>query len=450
MSLGRHRLAGALFGFFVALSANAETPLPSAHVRPAHGRDDDEGTLARDVARLSRHWSSFGRVLRQAPRLLQRGDVWPLSLPELREGDAPNCATVAVLGTRNVSFLFSTGNEKEGRRSWPLSSSVGFSELTLCGPQKTLLADATVQMRSPRGVLEVLLALTDGPVPPAAEALPGREAGPAEGMAWIGGRPALAPVMRRAAHFERRSRQDGARDLWRKTLMSDAAGTGAVGLLLEAGCHRLDVLADSDRDGGVDVDAQLGDLDTGEVIARDESESGQASLFTCVGRRTSAQLSYVGAPPKAPALVVGASWALPESIPVAWGSLARARIARTLEPRALGSLGSGPVYTSLGVQGSTRLPARLEAGVCYTVAAAAIRGNVGSFAMGVQAGAIRRENHAARGGDGVSLSFCAERTSQVVLEVQSSGKALAWILGIWRTAPLGSASVQVSEQRPHG
>lgn len=446
MALGRPWLRGALFGCLVALSVRAETTL-SHHVRPADG-SDDEGPLARDAVRLSRHWSTFGRVLRRAPRLLQRGDVWPLVLPEPFDGDTPNCATVAVLGTRNVSFLLSTGNEKERRRSWPLSSSVGLAELTLCGPQKKLLTDATVQMRSPRGVLEVLVALTDGPVPPAIEALPEREAGPSEGMAWIGGRPALAPVTRRAAHFERRSRQDGAQDLWRKTLTSDPEGSGGVGLLLEAGCHRLDVLADSDR--GVDVDAQLVDLDTGDVLVRDESTSGQASLFTCVGRRTSVQLSYVGAPPQAPALVIGASWALPESIPAVWGSVARARIARTLEPRALGSLGSGPVFTSLGVQGSTRLPTELEAGACYTVAAAAIRGSVTSFALGVQAGATRRENHAARGGDGTSLSFCAERTSQVVLEVRSSGKGLAWVLGVWRTAPLGATSAQGAERAPHG
>lgn len=449
MILRRPWLAGVLLAVSVALPAGGETHREtSAKVRPARGDDGDEGALARDAARLAHHWSAGGRVVRGAPRLLQRGDRWPLILPGFALDDSPSCASVAVLGTRNVSFLLGTGTDGEGRRVWPVSSNVGVAELTRCGPQKALLADAAVQMRSPRGVLEVLVAVTDRPVPPAAEILPAREAGPTQGVAWIGERPALASVARRATRFERRTRQDGARDLWRKSVVSDRSGTGAVRLLLEAGCHRVDVLADSARDGGVDVDAQLADLETGEVIAQDESESGQASLFACLGRATPVQLAYVGASRKAPALVVGASWALPESIPVPWGSLARARIAQTFEPRTLQALASGPVYTSLGVQGSTRLPAALEGGACYTVAAAAIRGSVAAFALGVQAGATRRENHARRGSDGVSLSFCAEASSPVVLEVQSSGRGLAWILGVWRTAPLAPFSTAPISTEP--
>ncbi len=399
----------------------------------------DEGELARDMARLAAQWGARGPIQRTPARLLHRGEQRRLLLPpELLESSA-GCVTVAVLGAHNVSFLLQTGSDSVSRRAWPVTSRAGLAEVTRCGPRKASLRELTVQMRSPGGLLESLVQLSEEPGPSARSFLSSRQLGPAPPPSPIGPRPRLAPALERAQRLEDVARRAGASRVVHTALNSDGAGRGALPVRLDPGCHRLDVLAEGDASGGTDVDARLVDLQGDEPVIEDASESGQATLSVCVGRAKRVSLLYTGTPSRSAVTVTVASWSLPETIPEAWGPLARERLAEAVGRELLGSLREGPVQTSLGVQGVTRLPLELLPGACYTVAVAALRGAGTSFALGVRSGAAHRENHTRDGAGGVALSFCAEGGAEGRAEVHAGGFGVAWVLGVWQTAPAATS-----------
>lgn len=360
------------------------------------------------------------------------------------------CVTVAVMGARNVSFLILADGDPSARMAWPLASRAGLAEVTRCGRRKSTLEGLSAQMRSPRGVLEFLVHVVREPGPPARKILATRQAGPGQAPPSIGPRPRLPPVPERAARLERVARRAGASRVVHTTLTSDGAGRGTLPIRLDVGCHRLDVLAEGDANGGADVDARLVDFHRDEPLLEDASESGQATLEACVGRVTRVHLAYKGAPSRSETLVTIASWPLPEALPTRWGPVARERLARALGREMLQGLRMGPLLTSLGVQGATRLPVELEPGACYTVAAAALRGAVGSLALGVRAGAVRRENHTRDEGNGVALSFCAEGAAGGQIEVRAMGGGVAWVLGVWQTAPAPGRAPHPSPHRAEG
>lgn len=415
-------------------------PVPGAvratdRVRPADGSLRDEGELARDMARLVAQWGARGPIQRTPARLLHRGERRRLPLPAEALGAPAGCVTVAVLGAHDVSFVLQTGTDAVSRRAWPVASRAGLAEVTRCGPRKASLRELTVHMRSPRGILESVVHLSADSPPPARSFLASRQLGPALPPASIGPRPRLAPVKERAGRLERAAKRAGASRVVHTALTSDGAGRGTLPLRLDPGCHRLDVLAEGDASGGTDVDARLVDLHGDEPLPEDVSESGQASLSVCVGRAERLSLVYTGTPGRSDVMVTVASWPLPESLPEAWGPLARARLAGALGRELLGSLQGGPIQTSLGVQGVTRLPLEVEPGACYAVAVAALRGAGTSFALGVRTDAVHRENHTREDTGGVALSFCAEGATAGNVEVHAGGFGVAWVLGVWQTAP---------------
>ncbi len=420
------------------VKASPRTRAPgTSGVRPADGSPSDEGALAEDVATLQRAWSGEAEVGRLEPRLLERGDRRPVFLPSAAlNDDTESCTTVAVLGARNASFvlLFGTNEATDGRRAWPVPSSTGVAEVTRCGARKSLLEGLTVQMRSPRGLLEYLVAVAKEPPTPIVEILPRRDPGPSQSAPSVGPRPTLQPVTERARRAERRARRDGAKSTQKLPAPADRAGHGFTTLQLETGCHRIEVLGAPGSDGEVDVDAELYTLSGDEELTRDESENGQATLRYCVGRSTRVRLAFSGAASESEVVVVQSSWELPDALPVEWGPIARGRLATALGTDLLRALPSSPVYTSLGVQGATLLPFEVEPGACYAAAVGGIRGQALSVALGVDAVSVRRENHSPNAAEGVALSFCNRHGTRALLEVQASGAGLAWLLGVWQTS----------------
>jgi hypothetical protein len=409
-------------------------------VRPVDGTLSDEGLLARDRALLEAAWLPTAHVERGTPRLLQRGERRSLVLPSDAVSTDEGCTTVAVLGERNVSFVLGVTSEGGLGRSLPVASRAGLAEVSRCGPRRKWLQGLSVHMRSPRGVLEWVVATSGEPLPQAGDVLPSREVGPLAPPPALGPRPRPLPLARRARGIEENARREGAVRFVRASVNSDRAGRGALPLRLDAGCHRIEVLADAPVDaetGGHDIDAALRDLETGEQLVQDDGESGDANLTWCVGESREVRLAFVGAPGGSSTLVTVASWALPPGLPASWGPTARARLAQAVGLGVLGSLVEGPVDASLGVQGHTWLPLELEPGACYVVGVASLRAEPASLALGVQTGPVRRENHALPGAQGVALSFCAAGRATHV-EVQSSGYGLAWMLGVWRTSRLQS------------
>src|SRR6478735_11087252 len=134
--------------------------------------------LGSDVRELTAARAPLSRVVRLKPRLLERGNRLPLSVPpELLSPKDSSCTTVTVLGVVDAHFVLRFAEADPGAPStaFPEASAAGASEVTRCGAGKPLLAAAYVEMRSPRGVIETLVANSSAPLPPLTEVLPGRD-----------------------------------------------------------------------------------------------------------------------------------------------------------------------------------------------------------------------------------------------------------------------------------
>jgi hypothetical protein len=136
--------------------------------------------------------------------------------------------------------------------------------------------------------------------------------------------------------------------------------------------------------------------------------------------------------------LVRAHWDLPRGLPLAWGPSARANMATVLREHRL-SPTSSPLYESLGVQGTTELALAVEPGVCYSAAIISLFGSVQTLAIGAKVNARGEVNHSASDVAGTAVSFCAHGAERALLEVESRGTALGWLVAVWETgrAPIG-------------
>ncbi|HMJ14918.1 MAG TPA: hypothetical protein VK524_26075, partial [Polyangiaceae bacterium] len=329
--------------------------------------------LESDATRLRSAWQKHGSVQYLKPDLLERGSVRPLTLPARLLNPTPGCTSVAVLGTASTNFLLRVPafpGGVEAATLMPEASVAGAAQVTRCGPSKLALSALEIEMRSPRAVLEVVIASTPQPPPLLRRVLPERDPGPLAPFVSSGPPPTSAPLATRARSLEDRARREHALEFARTSIESDAAGAGQTLLRLAPGCHRLDVLgvpAPPRSLRPVDIDAELSALDRSSGAVSDMSENADASLLSCVGESVPMRLRFAGSLPGTPVALLHARWALPETLPESWGSIARARMASALGVQHVRALGSPPVYTSLGVTGVTALPVQVEPGNCYVV-----------------------------------------------------------------------------------
>src|SRR5882724_358998 len=89
--------------------------------------------LGTDVATLTRARAAYGRVVRLRPRLLERGERLPLSVPaELLNPRDSSCATVTILGVPESHFVLRFAELDPGAPStaFPEASAGGAAEVT--------------------------------------------------------------------------------------------------------------------------------------------------------------------------------------------------------------------------------------------------------------------------------------------------------------------------------
>src|SRR5690606_11173810 len=138
--------------------------------------------LQGDVERLKLAWAGSAKLEELKPVLMERGSMRRLFLP--REATNPNsedCTTIAVLGSPSTNFLLRFLRSEDDAmlgRDWPEPSIAGATQLTRCGARKSMLGRIAVEMRSPRGVLEFIVAQSSEPAPSLLKALPHRDPGP--------------------------------------------------------------------------------------------------------------------------------------------------------------------------------------------------------------------------------------------------------------------------------
>jgi len=401
--------------------------------------------LGEDVKALRSARGFYGRVVQLKPRLLERGERLPLALPpELLNPKDSSCATVSVLGVRAAHFVMRFSELDPGAPSsaFPESSVAGALEVTRCGAAKPYLADLSIELRSPRGVLETLLSVSPAGSPPLVEILPSRAAGTELDLGDPGPRPDLAPLAQRIARLEQRARSSGASSFDRDTLLSTADGSGGIALVLGAGCHELTLLDATPLAHGappVDLDLELLEGENTPPLALDRAEDADASASVCLGQPTSVELRFVGATPGGRVLMTRARWDLPSGLPSDVDARARGRLARLAELAHFRPKRT-PIYRAIGIQGTTELPFEVEPDACYTALLVPLHGEAQSLSLSVIARAVGQAPRGAQDASGSAVSFCARGAERAMFEVDSRGASLSWLLAAWETGrlPLGA------------
>lgn len=405
----------------------ATTALP----RAAHA------DLATDVSVLRAARSAYGPVVQLKPRLYERGERGPLPIPpELLDPKTPACVTLSILGVRELHFAVRFSQLDPGAPSTAFgeASVAGSSEVTRCGANKPYLAAVLLEMRSPRGIVEVLLSSAAGRVPPLSALLPNRDPGLELPLGESGARPAPAPLAARLERLTTRARQDGAQSVGIAQVQAGEEGAGAESIALDAGCHELSLLAESSQgpSSAVDLDFELLDAESGARLGSDRAEDADASLSLCMGSASRTELRFVGGPARAALSLVHVRFDLPPGLPASWGPEARGRMAKVARDARL-RLATQPFYSSLGVQGTTSLPLEVEPGVCYSALLVSLRGEVRNLSLSARVRAAGESPRWVSDTDGGALSFCAHGGRHATLEVSSEGASLAWLLSVWTT-----------------
>jgi hypothetical protein len=389
-------------------------------------------TLVEDVARLREAWRSSAQVEQLMPRLSSRGDTLPLPLPLWASAPGPKgCVSLAVLASPRVSFVLQVG---DGPGLDMRTSEVGWVQLHRCGASRLDLRRALVEMRSPRGILEVLVGEAPAPLAEVSSVLAHRDPGPKSPGGEAGPAPIPPPLEVRALAWEAQARRDGASQIERQLIKPAGAQVPSARLSLAEGCHRLSALGlqPSPQDAPRDLDLFLRGEALYELRREDQSENSDAEISLCVAAPVAVRVGVLGLGPADPAVLQHARFPMPSGLPLHWGPLVRARLAEAFFRRY--SLGAPrePVHEALGVAGRTLLPLQLERRTCYTAGLSVFSGT--PKALLLEAMPPDRDGAADSTSEAEALivAFCTGEEAFARLRVEAVGLSVAWLVTVWR------------------
>jgi hypothetical protein len=417
-----------------ALSAAAFALL--AWVSPARA------TLGEDLQSLRAAWARESRLEQLRPRLLSRGETIPLALPLwATEGKTERCTSVSVLANPRVSFVLQVAN---GPTLDVRTSEVGWVQISRCGSRRVDLRRALLEMRSPRGILEVLVAEAASPLPTVSSVLAHRDPGPKSPGGQAGPAPTPPPLELRAVAWEAQAKRDGATQIERQLIRAEGTDIPTARLSLGEGCHRLSALGlqPSGRDSPRDLDLFLRGEALFDLRREDQSENSDAEISVCLASPAPVRIGVLGLGTTDPAVLQHARFPMPLGLPLHWGPLVRARLAEAFFRRHSSGTPRGPVYESLGVAGRTTLPLNLELRTCYVAGLSVFSGS--PKALLLEATPTDRDAAADSTGDDEALvvAFCTGDDAFAQLRVEAVGLSVAWVAAVWRIereAPLEGA-----------
>jgi hypothetical protein len=398
-----------------------------------------QASLLDDVAQLTQRWSATARVQRIVPRLLSHGERIPIVLPPFaEEADDAGCSSLAVMGSVSTSFVvLRTALVRGSLVGDSVPSVAGAVELVRCGRQRSQLANLWVEMRSPRGVVEFVVAHSPGRLTSLRQELPHRDPGPAWPEGEAGPRPVSPPLKARVGEWEAEAKRDGALAADNRILRADESARVGVDLSLEEGCHRLAGLGLSParQEQSLDIDLVLYRDSPRTILREDQSENPDASVSLCVAQETDVILDVLGAPPGEPVALLHARFPLPEGLPLRWGPVARERLAEALWDQHFAGVADPPIYESLGVTGMTVLPLQIEPNTCYVVSAGILRGLVKAFQLRLITAGGQASASASNERTSAAVAFCSGVEQGAQLQVEAFGASLAWLAAVWRAEP---------------
>ena len=169
------------------------------------------------------------------------------------------------------------------------------------------------------------------------------------------------------------------------------------------------------------------------MLSRDRGDAPDAHLEACVGVRTSALVTFGGAPSVIDLQLTHTRWSIPENLPDVFGPDGRARMTSALRSRAVTLPPARAVVLATGVAGSTPVAFDVEPGACYVGVAAIVRGTARSFSLRATVGA--RDAQDDRGSNGGAIvAFCSYDRSRAVVDVDVRGGSSGWGLAVFRVA----------------
>ncbi len=404
--------------------------------------------LVDDVSALKSFWSKTKARGSRPPKLLERGDQMPVVLPQRFIAKREECTSVVLISAPNVSFVLRIIPRRGEAPEAPEASVAGLAQVVRCGERREQLGRLLVEMRSPRGVLEVIYAAADAPLPSARRLLKARDPGPVDEAHPIGPPARAETLTARVAAIRAAAWRAGADDQRRVGLTADGRGTGGHDLELRPGCYRVDVLSAQAPDGwrsSADVDLDVRRLPDGALVVSDRGEALDAHVDLCTASRGQVRLAYSGGFPHVPLLGLLSHFPFPADFPNHWTDSTKNQLALLLHHKRL-PLG---VFADanrrrewLGVAGVTRAALPTQAGACYTVVVAAHAGTPSGFALVARQGQIHVENQSSAPGQPTFVNFCPKRSGSARLEVEAQGSALIWRMVAYRSGELPPGASQ--------
>lgn len=320
------------------------------------------------------------------------------------------------------------GVKQIGRRR---ESESGLFVFSACGTDAAAVDRVLVRMLSARGTIELRAFESDEPLADPAGTL-GRTAGPEVPRGDPGPSLAVAAVAERKQRAEASARAEGARSFLSSETTADAAGTGAATVRAGVGCHRFTVMAEAtENHTTMDVDAELREKETGAVVTRDFGETPDARLEACFGEPTEVQIGFAGAPPRAPVVITDALTPLPDGIPGHWGSKARAAMGKALGKRLRRGPTAGPIFETLGGQGTMSTGIGVEPGRCYAASVALVRGSSRGMRLVARAASRASTDEVSQSLEAAAVVFCADGARRARIQVDAPGPGVGWVLAVW-------------------
>ncbi len=413
--------------------------------------------LQADAERLAAAWRGRGaQVERLAPVFLERGRGRSIAVvpggASASEGEA-GCVTVALLGMRTIELTASVEAGLPAAAPLPLPralarpaedearlrSAGGALLLSRCGGDRAALQRVNVELGSPRGSVEIVVARSSIPLGEIREVLPERASGPIAPRGDPGRAITPGPLLERLSRGERRAKSDGALRSTRALMRASGVGAGQFDLALSEGCHRLELMAEAP--GAIptritDIDAEVHVQEGGRLLARDRADVPDARLDFCLGEATVVEVPFIGAAGPAGVALLRSEWPLPVNLPLRWGTRARAGFATALRLRHAPDPVAPPLLETIGVGGVTLVPMEVEPGRCYLASVALIRGESKGIRFSARVG-DRSSHDALERPEGAAIAFCAGTERAALFEIDLRGGPPWWVLAVW---PQGTAS----------
>jgi hypothetical protein len=356
----------------------------------------------------------------------------PLPLPLwATEAGADACTSVSILASPRVSFVLQVPN---GRSLDVRTSEVGWVQIHRCGARRAELRRALIEMRSPRGILELLVAEAAAPLPPLSSVLAHRDPGPKSPGGEAGPAPVPPPLEVRAAAWEAQAKRDGAVQIERHLVKGGGPEIPTTRLSLGEGCHRISALGLQPRGPAPprDLDLFLRGEALFELRRADQSENADAEVTLCLASPVPVRVGVLGLSTDDPAVLQHARFPLPDGLPTYWGPLVRARLAEAFFRRHSPGAARGPIYESLGVAGRTTLPLNLELRTCYAAGLSVFSGTPKALLLEAMPSDRDGAADSTSDAEAVVVAFCTGEDELTKLRVEAVGLSVAWLVAVWR------------------